>query len=156
MHTHHHHNTHRKPIRGFSLPELLIALSIVGILGAMALPSYRQSMQRATRQEAHLALLRLQVQQEQYFIEHLRYAERLASPPDAQSLALSPLSDHGAYELSLQTDADGRGYTALAHAQGRQSADRDCAVLTLDHTGRRGSIDAQGNHQLTGENRCWN
>jgi type IV pilus assembly protein PilE len=148
MHIHHP--------RGFSLLELLIALGITAILATLALPSYRQALQRASRQEARLALLRIQGQQERHFTDHFHYATQLEAPADAESLGLEPLSDGGAYALSLQADADGLGYTAAARARGRQSADRDCTVLTLDQTGRRGSVDALGNTRLPDEGRCWN
>jgi type IV pilus assembly protein PilE len=143
----HHH--------GFSLLELLIALGIAGILATLALPSYQQAMQRATRRQAHLALLQIQGQQERHFALHFRYATRLDGAAGAESLGLQTLSDGGAYELHLQPDADGLGYTAAAHARGRQSADQDCAVLTLDQTGRRGSQDVQGNLRLPDNSRCW-
>jgi len=143
-------------MRGFSLIELLVALGIVGVLSSIALPSYHQTLQRSHRQDARLALLRIQQFQERHFAQHLRYASRLAVPADAESLGLDPTSDTGRYELSLQGGADGLGYTAIARVRGRQAGDVDCAVLTLDQGGRRGSEDAGGHQHLPDTGRCWN
>ncbi|MEY2853701.1 MAG: hypothetical protein RL030_833 [Pseudomonadota bacterium] len=143
-------------MRGFSLIELLVTLGIAGVLSGIALPSYHHTLQRAQRQDARLALLRIQHFQERHFAEHLRYAGRLPAPAGAESLGLDVLSDAGSYELSVQADAAGLGYTALARVHGRQSGDRDCAVLTLDQSGRRGSEDAGGNRLLPDTGRCWN
>lgn len=47
---------------GFSLPELIITIAIVGILSTLAVPAFREFMQsqkvRATASDLHLALLR--------------------------------------------------------------------------------------------------
>jgi type IV pilus assembly protein PilE len=121
-------------MRGFSLIELMIALGIAGVLSGIALPSYHQTLQRSQRQDARLALLRIQQFQERHFA----------------------VSDGGRYELSLQANAEGLGYTAIARARGGQAGDRDCALLTLDQSGRRGSGDASGRLLLPDTGRCWN
>lgn len=143
-------------MRGFSLVELMIALGIAGVLSGIALPTYRQTVQRSQRQDARIALLRIQQFQERHFAEHLRYAARLAVPADPESLGLDAVSDGGRYELSLESNAEGLGYTALARARGRQAGDRDCALLTLDQSGRRGSRDASGHLLLPDTGQCWN
>jgi type IV pilus assembly protein PilE len=143
-------------MRGFSLIELMIALGIAGVLSGIALPTYHQALQRSQRQDARIALLRIQQFQERHFAEHLRYAARLAVPADPESLGIDSVSDGGRYELSLQSNAEGLGYTALARARGPQASDRDCALLTLDQSGRRGSGDASGRLLLPDTGRCWN
>jgi type IV pilus assembly protein PilE len=143
-------------MRGFSLIELMVALGIAGVLSGIALPSYHHTLQRSQRQDARIALIRIQQFQERHFAEHLRYATRLPAPADAEGLGLDSMSDAGGYELSLQPDAGGLGYTALARVRGRQSGDRNCAVLTLDQSGRRGSEDASGHRLLPDTGRCWN
>ena len=45
----------KKPM-GFTLVELLVALAIVGILAAVALPSYQSSVERSRRADGTVAL----------------------------------------------------------------------------------------------------
>jgi type IV pilus assembly protein PilE len=145
-----------KRAAGFTLVELLVALGVAAVLSAIAVPSYRQVVQRALRQDARLALLRIQGQQERHFTQHLRYAGRLQPPIDAEGLGLEPLSEGGGYRLFLRADDNGLGYTATARATGRQADDNDCALLWLDQSGQRGSEDAAGRPHPPGEGRCWN
>ncbi len=53
--------TYRK-MRGVTLLELMIVVVIIGILAAIAYPSYRQFVERAKRTEARALLLRIAVE----------------------------------------------------------------------------------------------
>ena len=59
---------------GFTLIELLIAVAIVGILAAIALPSYNQYIVRGKLAEAYSNLLAIRVQSEQWFQDNRSYA----------------------------------------------------------------------------------
>jgi type IV pilus assembly protein PilE len=141
-------------MRGFSLLELLVTLAIVAVLGALALPGYTHVMNRALRQDARLALLRIQYRQELFFANHLRYANAFGS--DA-GLALAPRSEQGHYQLELRTSADGLRYTAIASADpaGRQTRDLPCASLAIDETGRHRSADSTNHWHDDDPHRCW-
>jgi type IV pilus assembly protein PilE len=142
-------------MRGFSLIELLVAMAIAGLLAAIALPSYNQLVTRAQRQDARLALLRLQHQQEIVFANHLSYSRRADRNPPGP--ALPERSEQGHYLLALRIAADGMSYTALARADpaGRQASDLHCAWLSIDETGRQRSADASGNWRDDDPHRCW-
>jgi len=53
--------------RGFTLIELMIAVAVIAILSAIALPSYTDYMRRGKLAEATSALLSMRTKLEQYF-----------------------------------------------------------------------------------------
>lgn len=58
---------------GFTLIELLIAIAIVGLLVSVALPSYKEYVQRGKITEATAALAEIRAKQEQYFQDNRTY-----------------------------------------------------------------------------------
>jgi len=143
--------------RGFTLIELLITLAVVAILSAIAWPGYASIMHRAQRNDARLALLRIQQLQEMHYATHLRYAVKLGSASDAETLATSGRSDGGHYQLSITVAEDAQRYTATARASaaGSQRRDRGCQQLAVDESGRRRSANSQGTWTDQDEHRCW-
>jgi type IV pilus assembly protein PilE len=129
--------------KGFTLIELVVAVCIVAILLAVALPSYQRQLRNTRRSLGVAELLQVMMRQEQYFVDRKRYAATLtdlgfpASPYaiDAQGNAVSALASDRIYliELAMQQDA----YTLHATAQLSQTADHLCGNLSLDSTGAR-------------------
>jgi type IV pilus assembly protein PilE len=144
-------------LRGVTLVELLVALAIVALLTAVAWPGYGAIMHRAHRNDARLALLRIQQLQERHYATHLRYAAVLGPTADAQTLAAATRSSAGHYALSLEASADGQQFIAVASAveDGRQSADQVCMLLSVDETGQRRSADGSGRWRSDDPERCW-
>ena len=75
-------------IRGFTLVELLIAIAIMGILMAIAVPNYNEYMIKATRSSAQQFLLDIAQRQEQYLLDNRQYATTLIN--GAGGLRLGP------------------------------------------------------------------
>lgn len=146
-----------RPSRGFTLIELLVALSVVAILSAIAWPGYAGIVHRAQRNDARLALLRLQHLQERHYATHLRYAGSLGATGDAETLVTSDRSDAGLYILALETSEDGQRYTATATADpaGRQRRDTGCQGFSIDQAGTRRSADTSGDWAGADPLRCW-
>ncbi len=58
---------------GFSLTEVMISVSIVGILSAVAIPTYKKHFRRAKIAEAHLGLADLHKSMQAHFLQHRWY-----------------------------------------------------------------------------------
>ncbi len=63
--------------KGFTLIELMIVVAILGIISAIALPSYTEHMRKAKRSDAKVELLRVAQLQENFFVQNLSYAKSL-------------------------------------------------------------------------------
>jgi type IV pilus assembly protein PilE len=68
--------------RGFTLIEVMIAVAIVAILGAIAMPAYTDYVKRGHIPEATSALASRQVQMEQYFQDNRTYVGAPACTAD--------------------------------------------------------------------------
>ena len=64
---------YRRKSAGFTLIEVMIVVAIVGILAAVAYPSYIDSVRKGKRAEARAALMNLLQQQERYFTQNNSY-----------------------------------------------------------------------------------
>jgi len=133
--------------RGITLLELLIVLVVIGIIGALTLPAYRQHIFRVHRTEAMTELLQVQSAEEAFYLRQARYADNVAATPPA-GLGVSATSNSGKYLLSVAIAADGQSYIATATPApgGGQDADLDCLAFSVDARGRRavsGARDAR-------------
>lgn len=128
----------KPPTCGFSLLELLLVVALVGVLAAIALPSWRAYLARVERTDARASLLRMGAEQEQYFIRHGAYAG------DTETLGMGPgiaRSHDGHYRLSVvATTADSYRLRATRIADDREA--RRCATFELDQRQRRYSAPA--------------
>jgi type IV pilus assembly protein PilE len=66
-------NTFKVAQKGFSLIELMIVVAIIGILAAIAVPSYQDYVTRAALSEATSGLANKRIRMEQYFQDNRTY-----------------------------------------------------------------------------------
>lgn len=67
-----------KTSTGFTLIELMIVVAIVGILAAIAYPSYQEYVLRGNRSEAQALLNDAAARQERYYTQNNTYADTTA------------------------------------------------------------------------------
>jgi len=140
---------------GFTLVELAAVVCIVAILLALTLPAYQRQLGDMRRHLGAAALLQVMMRQEQYFLEHKRFAETLtdlAYPEhpyaiDPQGSAVSAQAQNRIYLIELTTRTN--AYTLLAIPQlGQASADM-CGTLSLDSRGAKAAARDGGGRD------CW-
>jgi type IV pilus assembly protein PilE len=130
---------------GFTLIELMIVVAIVGILAAVALPSYTQYVQRGDRASARAAMLEAQQFMERYyatsntFVGAVLPARFSAVPVEAPK-----------YNIAVGNLAAGR-FTLTATPIGVVSK---CGNLTLTHTGVKG-ISVPATPTAADISECW-
>ncbi len=113
--------------RGFSLIEVLVVISIVCILASITVPSYSRHIDKSRRSDGIVALLRIQLAQEQQRTLHGAYSS------DLRELGFGrPLSSDGYYALSVQLTKD--NWIAVATPRRVQSHDA-CGRLAIDALG---------------------
>lgn len=115
---------------GFTLIELMIAVAIVAILAAVALPSFFDSLRKSRRSEAFNAIAAVQQAQERWRGGHTAYNTNLTASPADGGLGLSALTPKGLYAIAIE-DATADGYTvsAIAVAGTSQASDKPCLKL---------------------------
>ena len=136
----------RRSMLGITLLELMTVVVVIGILGAIAVPSYRQYVMRAQRTEAKNALLQLQTNQERFYLANRTYS----ADPVALGFAGSQTA-RGTYTLAV-AGANVTGYTATATPRAGAAIN-----MTQDAECTSFSITAQGVRTATGTApaNCW-
>lgn len=138
-------------LAGFSLIEVLIAITIVGLLAAISYPSFQNSMIKSRRAEGKTALLDLQQRMERFFLDRNSYTTATIGSGDSTTDVLpSNLTENGRYALQISaTSNTPPSYTIQAVPQPPQNADTECGTLTLNSQGVRG---ISGTGQVSN---CW-
>lgn len=140
--------------RGVTLLELMIVTVVISILGAIAIPSYREYTMRAQRSEAKSALLRLATNQERFYLQNNQYS----LDPVALGFPGST-SEYGVYDIAIVSPngvAQDWQATATPAAGGGTNGvdmtmDAECTSFTLTSAGARTATPG-----VNGANgRCW-
>jgi type IV pilus assembly protein PilE len=141
----------RKRLLGFTLIEIMIVVAVIGILAAIALPSYQEHVRRTNRAEAKGILLEMAQLLERNFTEANRYDLKSDATNFTLPVTQSPKTGTAKYTIRFSPDTlTQNSYTLEAVPTGSMANDA-CATLTLTHTGIKG---VSGNPSLTASD-CW-
>lgn len=136
-----------KKQHGFTLIELMIVVAIVGILSAIAYPSYAEYIRRGHRADARAGLL-----QAQQWLERASTATGVY--PTSLPTTLTWAGDATKrYTIGFQAGNTNAAFTLIATRKtpGPQATDR-CGDFTVTHTGAR---DVANKASSTTKEECW-
>lgn len=136
-----------RSLRGFTLMELMIAVVIVAILAAVALPLYTDQIRKGRRADAQSLLADIVAKQQQFLLDRRAYATSVTDPPASGGLSITiPGNVSAYYSISIETSNDPPpSFKLTATPQGEQAKEK-CGTLTIDNTGVK---------TASGTGHCW-
>lgn len=140
----------KRSLSGFTLIELMMVVVIIGILAAIAYPSFMDQIRKSRRADAEGALMGFAGAMERHFTQTGSYCDAGGAgggstcgggANDTGSPSIyatqSPLDgDTTYYDLTINA-ATASTYTLRATPTGTQAIDH-CGTLTLTNTGQKG------------------
>lgn len=123
---------------GFTLIELMVVVAIVGIIAAIALPSYLESVNKSRRGEARAEMTTMAQQLERCFTRFNSYVSTECGIKNGDSRS----TDSGNHVITATVEAAIYSLSAVP-----RFTDNRCGTLTLDNTGMP---DSDGDNEY-----CW-
>lgn len=148
----------QRPEKGFTLIELMIAITIMAILVAIAFPSYVRQIQKTRRSEAKQLMVRYAQDLEKCFTINLSYL--VATCPAVPDTSVAPLPPDPApdYDIAFaprnQNNFVMTGTRRAGSKQqpgGASTGDARCQQFRIDNLGARTATDSAGGNA----DDCW-
>lgn len=136
----------RSSSRGFTLIELMIVVAVIAILGAIAYPSYMDSVRKGWRTEARTALVQEMQQQERFYTQRGKY--RTDDPFKASSGDSDAASKYDIVVDACQGQKDAGQCLRLTANLRSGLTDTAVGNIWIESSGVKG-CDGQDS------NRCW-
>jgi len=116
--------------------ELMIVVVIIGILTAIAYPSYRQYVAKAKRNEAKSCLLQIATMQERFYLQNSTYTADMTAL--GFPVGANFLTDSTSYVCNV-TAASPAAFAATATYQKGDAEAGKCATFSIDGVGSKTS-----------------
>ena len=128
---------------GFTLVELLITITIIGILAAIIVPSYNAQVQKTRRGDAKIALVKIAQELERCFSDFSAYNHASCNP--------TTTTQDRYYTLNIVRNANSFTITATIDGNTPQKNDTQCTSFTIDNTGLKTAANKAGDAVTD----CW-
>jgi type IV pilus assembly protein PilE len=132
--------------RGFTLIELMITVAVIGVLVAIALPSYRDQVAKGKRSAAKSVLMQSQQWMERFYSENYRYDINLVNTAVTDStlfpaqFSTAPPAGEGGAAYTISVVATSRSYTVTAVPLTAMASDK-CGTYRINQTGRKSVLN---------------
>ena len=156
--------------RGFTLIDVLIAVAVVAILAAIAIPSYSAYIIRGQRSTAKAVLLQTAQSMERFYTNNGSYSNAGVFPltpilGTANCVAVAPMDSNtitycvsgantasGGFLLTATPCGDGPACPATAN---NGFTDPTCDQLTIDNTGTKQAVISGAPAAPSVSDQCW-
>lgn len=125
-----------KWLTGFTLIELMIVVAVVGILAAIAYPSYQDHIRKTRRNAAQAFMMEVAQRQQQMFLDSRAFAGNVAALNMTVPVDIAP---HYVITIVLNAGPPPT-YTVTATPQGDQATNQP--AMTLDSSGTKAPASA--------------
>lgn len=137
---------------GFTLVELMIVVVIVGILAAVAYPSYQEHVRKSRRADCATVIVSLANAMERRYSTSTpaSYLAATQIPAGFNTCPTNPVAGGAFYNITMPV-ATATTFEIRATPAGAQTGDK-CGTLTLTHAGVKSVVGATGG--MTAQT-CW-
>ena len=133
--------THKKKDSGFTLIELMIVVVVIGIIAAIAYPSYTDSVRKSRRTDAKVTLSDVAARLDTFYQNNKSYTDVVTDLGYNDVGGNEIESPEAYYHISITVTPGGcmpdncTGYNLSAAVQNKnnQQKDTNCVTMTLNH-----------------------
>lgn len=133
--------------RGFTIIEVMIVITLIAIITAIAIPAYSDYVTRARRADAKIALINFQIEQEKFRTNNVNYG-------NAGDLGLPADSPDGYYEIDVSGAVTSTSYSLIAEPKAPQ-VDPECGTFVFTVSGAIESRSIANGNATNPKETCW-